>query len=224
MAVGEATPDGEGPVEGVGLPAVGAALGGSDGASDPPSGVGSGGESTGLGVGAGVVGVEVGCSVVGTRCHGWRGPGRRRRGGRRRHDGRRRGSGRVRWRRCHRPARGGDASPSGDGAACTNQSLALSLVSRPFPAEPPGRRSMLDPAGGAGRGRRLDEGVRGVTPADRVDHRTTDDADRDRAPTCGEAAAVRDVGDRRRRTRPRSQGAGAGPVRQAGPWPTWTCA
>jgi hypothetical protein len=38
----------------------------------------------------------------------------------------------------------------GDGRTWTNQSAALSFVSTPFPAAPPGRRSMLDEAAGAG--------------------------------------------------------------------------
>ena len=48
----------------------------------------------------------------------------------------------------------GGALPNGWGLGfgCTNQSDPLSLVSRVFPADPPGRRSMLDLAGGAGAG------------------------------------------------------------------------
>ncbi len=43
----------------------------------------------------------------------------------------------------------GAPSPCGDGAACTNQSLALSFVSVALPAAPPGSRSRLEPAAGA---------------------------------------------------------------------------
>src|SRR6476661_7712659 len=47
------------------------------------------------------------------------------------------------------PGTAGAARPCGDGAPWTNQSVALSFVSVPLPARPPGERSMLDPAGGA---------------------------------------------------------------------------
>jgi hypothetical protein len=45
---------------------------------------------------------------------------------------------------------GADPNGWGVGLDWTNQSAALSLVSTPLPADPPGRRSMLDFAGGAG--------------------------------------------------------------------------
>ena len=48
------------------------------------------------------------------------------------------------------PAPAGDPRPCGEGVTCTNQSKALSLESVPLPADAPGRRSRLDPAGGAG--------------------------------------------------------------------------
>ena len=47
---------------------------------------------------------------------------------------------------------GGAARPCGEGVACTNQSAASSFVSLPFPSAPPGKRSRLDPAGGAAAG------------------------------------------------------------------------
>ncbi len=45
---------------------------------------------------------------------------------------------------------GGAADDCGLGTTVRTQSAALSLVSIPFPPLPPGRRSTLDPAGGAG--------------------------------------------------------------------------
>ena len=47
------------------------------------------------------------------------------------------------------PGTAGAARPCGDGAPWTNQSVALSFVSVPLPARPPGERSMLEPVGGA---------------------------------------------------------------------------
>lgn len=46
--------------------------------------------------------------------------------------------------------RAGAARFSGTGAGLIDQSIALSFVSKTLPREPPGPRSMLDPAGGAG--------------------------------------------------------------------------
>lgn len=48
------------------------------------------------------------------------------------------------------PGTGVEASDCGIGLGCTNQSARLSLLSRVLPLDPPGRRSMLDFAGGAG--------------------------------------------------------------------------
>jgi hypothetical protein len=50
------------------------------------------------------------------------------------------------------PGTTGEARFCGDGVGETNQSLTLSFVSVPFPEGPPGRRSMLDEAGGAATG------------------------------------------------------------------------
>ena len=47
---------------------------------------------------------------------------------------------------------GGAARPCGDGTAWTNQSTEPSFVSHPLPSTPPGARSRLDPAAGAGAG------------------------------------------------------------------------
>ncbi len=47
---------------------------------------------------------------------------------------------------------GGSASAWGSGLAWTNQSRLSSLVSMPLPSGPPGSRSRLEPAGGAGAG------------------------------------------------------------------------
>jgi hypothetical protein len=47
------------------------------------------------------------------------------------------------------PGTAAASRPCGDGAPWTNQSVALSFVSVPLPARPPGERSMLEPVGGA---------------------------------------------------------------------------
>jgi hypothetical protein len=46
----------------------------------------------------------------------------------------------------------GEVDPCGPGMDDTNQSATLSFVSMPLPSDPPGRRSRLDSAGGAGDG------------------------------------------------------------------------
>ena len=48
------------------------------------------------------------------------------------------------------PGAGAEPRDWAIGFDCTNQSVLLSFVSWMFPAEPPGKRSMLDLAGGAG--------------------------------------------------------------------------
>ena len=117
--------------------------------------------------------------AVDDRRDGWWFRGRRgRRDGRRCPDRRRRGVGAGvgagvgvgRRGRCRRrdgllPGPAAPPSPAASARAFATKSAALSFVSMPFPAAPPGARSRLEPAGGAAAGRPLDEPARGVAPA-----------------------------------------------------------
>ena len=91
------------------------------------------------------------------------------------------------------PGTGGDDRFCGWGDPTTSQSAPLSFVSTTFPADPPGRRSRLDPAGWRRRRRTLDECVRGVAPADGIEWRPADRPDRQGATGRREAAGVRRV-------------------------------
>ena len=109
---------------------------------------------------------------------------------------------------------GGAARFWGFGEAWTKKSATLSFVSLVLPAMPPGRRSRLEPAAGAGAARALDEAVRGVAPPERVDRRAADRPQDDRPARGGKPAAVGRVGDRGEDPS-RWRSGGAGPARGA---------
>ena len=81
------------------------------------------------------------------------------------------------------PGTGAADIDCGEGTAWTIQSATLSFVSIPLPAEPPGNRSRLEPAGGAGAAASLDEPVGRIAPADRIDDARRRPAARPRRPS-----------------------------------------
>ena len=123
------------------------------------------------------------------------------------------------------PAPGSPARPGSAGlGVATAKSAAFTFVSVPLPADPPGSRSMLDPAGGAGAAVPSTNAFVASPQRDRVDRAATDRPEHHRAAGRREARRVRHVRDRRVDARPRSRSAGGGRARGSSTPPTSPCA